>query len=105
MENKRGSKINILVPKRGEKYKLIEMVNKNAKDMLNKYGDKFLRKHRENLKALEEIQDILELEEFPNRIEAYDISNTSGVQSVGSMVVFEKGEAKNLTIEDLELGM
>ena len=94
LENKRGSKINILVPKRGEKYKLIEMVNKNAKDMLNKYGDKFLRKHRENLKALEEIQDILELEEFPNRIEAYDISNTSGVQSVGSMVVFEKGEAK-----------
>ncbi len=94
LENKRGSKINILVPKRGEKYKLIEMVNKNAKDMLNKYGDKFLRKHRENLKALEEIQDILKLEEFPNRIEAYDISNTSGVQSVGSMVVFEKGEAK-----------
>ena len=94
LENKRGSKINILVPKRGEKYKLIEMVNKNAKDMLNKYGDKFLRKHRENLKALEEIQDILKLEEFPNRIEAYDISNTSGVQSVGSMVVFEKGKLK-----------
>ena len=51
LENKRGSKINILVPKRGEKYKLIEMVNKNAKDMLNKYGDKFLRKHRQNLKG------------------------------------------------------
>src|SRR5699024_10484163 len=91
---KRGSKIDILVPKRGDKYHLIQMVNKNARDMLNKYGDKFLRKHRENLKALEEIQDILNLGEIPNRIEAYDISNISGVQSVGSMVVFEKGQAK-----------
>lgn len=94
LETKRGSKVSILVPQRGEKHKLIEMVNKNARDMLNKYGDRFLRKHRENLKALEEIQDILELEELPNRIEAYDISNISGVHSVGSMVVFEKGEAK-----------
>src|SRR5699024_9857054 len=91
---KRGSKIDILVPKRGDKYHLIQMVNKNARDMLNKYGDKFLRKHRENLKALEEIQDILNLGEIPNIIEAYDISNISGVQSVGSMVVFEKGQAK-----------
>lgn len=91
---RKGSKVDILVPKRGDKYHLIEMVNKNARDMLNKYGDKFLRKHRENLKSLEEIQGVLGLEEIPNRIEAYDISNISGVQSVGSMVVFEKGEAK-----------
>ncbi len=94
LEGKRGSKVNILIPQRGEKHKLIEMVNKNARDMLNKYGDRFLKKHRENIKALEEIQDILNLEDIPNRIEAYDISNISGVQSVGSMVVFEKGEAK-----------
>lgn len=94
LEGKRGSKVNILIPQRGEKHKLIEMVNKNARDMLNKYGDRFLKKHRENIRALEEIQDILNLEELPNRIEAYDISNISGVQSVGSMVVFEKGEAK-----------
>ncbi|MDR7871237.1 MAG: excinuclease ABC subunit UvrC [Tissierellaceae bacterium] len=94
LENKKGSKVTITVPKRGDKLKLIEMVGKNALEMLNKYGDKFLKKHRENLKALEEIQDILDLEDLPERIEAYDISNISGVQSVGSMVVFENGEAK-----------
>ncbi|NLN14342.1 MAG: excinuclease ABC subunit UvrC [Tissierellia bacterium] len=91
---KKGSKVTISVPKRGEKLKLVEMVRKNALEMINKYGDKFLKKHRENLKSLEEIQDLLRLEDFPERIEAYDISNISGVQSVGSMVVFENGEAK-----------
>lgn len=77
------------------------MVKKNALDMLNKYGDKFLKKHRMNLKALEEIQDILDLEDLPKRIEAYDISNISGVQSVASMVVFEHGEPKNPIIGGL----
>lgn len=94
LEDRKGSKVSIVSPKRGEKLKLIEMVRDNAKDMLNKYGDKFLKKHRENIKALEDIQYALQLEDLPNRIEAYDISNISGVQSVGSMVVFEKGEAK-----------
>ena len=94
LENKKGSKVNIIVPKRGEKFALLELVSKNAKDMLNKYGDKFLKKHRENLKALEMIQNSMGLEEVPIRIEAFDISNISGVESVGSMVVFENGEAK-----------
>lgn len=94
LESKRASKVNITVPKRGDKVRLVEMVSKNAKDMLNKYGDRFLRKHRRNLKALEEIQVILGLKDKIKRIEAYDISNISGVHSVGSMVVFENGEAK-----------
>lgn len=94
LENKKGSKVSIIVPKRGEKLALLELVSKNAKDMLNKYGDKFLKKHRENMKALEIIQNSMELEDVPIRIEAFDISNISGVESVGSMVVFENGEAK-----------
>ena len=94
LERKRGNKVNITVPKRGDKNDLVGMVRKNARDMLNKYGDKFLKKHRQNLKALEEIQEILDLEDKIKRIEAYDISNISGVHSVGSMVVFENGEAK-----------
>lgn len=94
LESRRGSKVNITVPKRGDKNDLVEMVGKNARDMLNKYGDKFLKKHRQNLKALEQIQDIMGLEDNIKRIEAYDISNISGVHSVGSMVVFENGEAK-----------
>ncbi len=91
---KRASKVDILVPKRGEKVKLIDMVKKNAIDMLNQHGDRFLRKQRENKKVLEELKNIIGLEEDLNRIEAFDISNISGAQSVGSMVVFEKGEAK-----------
>ncbi|TCU74019.1 excinuclease ABC subunit C [Tissierella praeacuta] len=94
LSEKKGSKVNILVPKRGEKIELIEMVRKNALDMLNQYGDKFLKKARENQKALEELQNILDISNELNRIEAFDISNISGVESVGSMVVFEKGEAK-----------
>jgi len=90
----KGNRVKITVPKRGDKLELVEMAKKNAIDMLDKYGDKFLRKHRENMKAIEELQYILGLEDAPNRIEAYDISNISGVGNVGSMVVFEKGEAK-----------
>ncbi len=94
LSEKRGSKVTIRVPKRGEKSQLMEMVKKNAMDMLNQYGDKFLRKQRENERALEELRQALDLENIPNRIEAYDISNTSGISPVGSMIVFEQGEAK-----------
>lgn len=90
----RGTKVNIVVPKRGEKFALVEMVRKNALDMINQYGDRFLKKARENKKALEELQEIIGVNRELNRIEAYDISNISGVEPVGSMVVFEKGEAK-----------
>lgn len=94
LEGKKGSRVSLIIPKRGDKVDLMELVRKNAKDMLNQYGDRFLRKYRENINALEEIKSIIELEEIPNRIEAFDISNISGVESVGSMVVFEKGESK-----------
>ncbi|TFZ40394.1 excinuclease ABC subunit UvrC [Soehngenia longivitae] len=90
----KGNRVKITVPKRGDKLELVDMAKKNAIDMLDKYGDKFLRKHRENMKALEELQYVLDLDEVPSRIEAYDISNINGVGNVGSMVVFEKGEAK-----------
>ncbi len=94
LSKKRGSKVNIRVPKRGEKSQLMDMVKTNAMDMLNQYGDKFLRIQRKNEKALKEIQYAIGLEEIPNRIEAYDISNIAGVSPVGSMVVFEQGEPK-----------
>lgn len=94
LSSMRGSKVSIQVPSKGEKSQLIRMAKENALEMLNKYGDKFLRKHRENLKALEELQMNLGLEDRPERLEAFDISNISGIGSVGSMVVFEKGEPK-----------
>lgn len=90
----KGEKVSINVPKIGEKKKLLNMVKKNAEDMINKYGDRFLKKQRKNRQALKEIEDVLMLENKIERIEAYDISNISGVNSVGSMVVFEGGIEK-----------
>lgn len=94
LSEKKNGKVNILIPKRGDKLKLVEMVKKNALDMLNQHGDKFIKKARENQKSLNELQEALGIKSKLNRIEAFDISNTSGVESVGSMVAFEKGEAK-----------
>ena len=94
LEDKRQAKVDILVPKRGEKVELLRMVKKNALDMLNKYSDRYKRKIKGNILALEEIENLLGLKNYPRRIEAYDISNTYGVESVGSMVVFEDGVAK-----------
>jgi len=94
LSEKRGNRVNIRVPKRGEKSHLMEMVKKNAMDMLNQYGDKLLREKEKNEKTLIRLQEILGLDEIPNRIEAYDISNISGIYSVGSMVVFENGTPK-----------
>lgn len=94
LEQKRGSKVNIRIPKRGEKSQLMNMVKTNAMDMLKQHGDKYLRIQRQNEKALRELQEALDLSHLPNRIEAYDISNIAGVSPVGSMVVFEKGSPK-----------
>lgn len=94
LSEKRGNKVSIRVPKRGEKSQLMEMVKKNAMDMLNQHGEEIVRKQREEEKALEQLKNLLGLDSMPNRIEAYDISNISGVLSVGSMVVFEYGRPK-----------
>lgn len=94
LTEKRGNKVSIVVPIKGNKKELVRMVKRNALDMIEKYGDKFKKRAETNRKALEDIKDLLDLDEIPRRIEAYDISNISGVESVGSMVVFEDGDAK-----------
>ncbi|NLY77597.1 MAG: excinuclease ABC subunit UvrC [Tissierellia bacterium] len=94
LSEKRGNKVSIHVPKRGEKSQLMDMVKKNAMDMLNQYGDRLLREKEKNQKSLQGLKNLLDLTSIPNRIEAYDISNISGVYAVGSMVVFEKGSPK-----------
>lgn len=95
LRDKRGSKVVLKVPKRGDKNELMEMVRKNALDTLNQYSDRIKKKKNDNEKSLREIADALKLEYIPRRIEAFDISNIQGVQSVGSMVVFEDGLPKN----------
>ncbi|MDU1662773.1 MAG: excinuclease ABC subunit UvrC [Peptoniphilus harei] len=94
LTEKRGNKVSITVPIKGDKKELIRMVKRNALDMIEKYGDKYKKRAESNKLALEDIKDLIGLRERPRRIEAYDISNISGVESVGSMVVFEDGDAK-----------
>jgi len=70
---------------------LIKMTKKNALEILEKGSQRIRKNIDESMKAIEELKNILRLDGVPERIEAYDISNIQGVQSVGSMVVFEKG--------------
>ena len=92
---KRGSKVWIKVPQKWQKKEMLEMVKNNARITLEKFKDKYLKDKEINRISLLELQDLLELEECPQRIEAYDISNIQGVDSVGTMIVFEEGRAKN----------
>jgi len=92
---KRGSKVNIKVPQKGQKKDMLEMVKNNAKITLEKFKDKILLEKQINQVSLRELQELLDLDEPPFRIEAYDISNIQGVDSVGTMIVFEEGKSKN----------
>lgn len=94
LSEKAGKKVKIIVPQKGEKSHLMSLVRKNALDMVSKYQDSYESKMKSNLLALEKLQETINLKKLPRRIECYDISNISGVESVGSMVVFENGEAK-----------
>ena len=92
---KRGSKVFVKIPIKGEKKEMLELVKNNAKVTLDQFKDKILMDKEINKLCLEQIQDLLQLDSMPSRIEAYDISNIQGVDSVGSMIVFEDGKAKN----------
>ena len=81
-----GKKVDILVPKKGGNKKLIEFANTNAESML--------KKTRLETVSLKEIQDIFALSHIPYRIEGFDISNTGGDESVGSLVLFKNGRPK-----------
>ncbi|MBW6411431.1 excinuclease ABC subunit UvrC [Clostridium weizhouense] len=92
---KRGSKVWVKVPVKGSKKEMLELVKSNAKVTLEQFKEKILKDEKNNRLCLEEIQQLLALDDIPMRIEAYDISNIQGVDSVGSMIVFEQGKAKN----------
>ncbi|WP_127836639.1 excinuclease ABC subunit UvrC [Clostridium prolinivorans] len=92
---KRESKVYIKVPQRGEKKEILDMVFKNAKITLEQFKSKLKADKEIHKTALKELAELLDLENLPNRIEAYDISNIQGLDSVGSMIVFEDGKPKN----------
>lgn len=90
----KGKKVRLVVPHRGENLDLMRLVQKNARDMIIKHGKKFIKRNEKNHQTLEELKNLLNLKNFPKRIEAYDISHIAGDQSSGAMVVFENGQAK-----------
>ena len=93
LSEKRGSKVYIRVPQKGMKEKLVELAQKNAKMVLAQDREKIKREEGRTIGALKEIEQLLDMKGL-NRVEAYDISNTSGFESVGSMIVYEKGKPK-----------
>jgi len=90
----RGHGVKIFVPKRGSKHNLVQLAAKNARLTLDQFGQEIKRQKERTLGAANEIAALLGLSHI-NRIEAYDISNIQGYESVGSMVVFENGRPKS----------
>lgn len=93
LESRKGKKVCISVPKKGTKEKLVEMAYHNAKLVLRQDKERIKREEGRTIGAVKEIEALLGLSGI-QRMEAYDISNISGFQSVGSMVVYEKGKPK-----------
>ena len=93
LTGKRGSKVTILVPKAGQKERLVELAKKNAEMILENSKERIKREEGRTIGAAKEIAQWLGLDGL-DRVESYDISHISGFDSVGSMVVFEKGKAK-----------
>ncbi len=89
----RGKKVRIVVPQKGQKEKLVELAAQNAAIILKQDEDKLKREVSKTSGALQEIADLLDIRSV-HRIEAFDISNISGYESVGSMVVYEGGKPK-----------
>ena len=94
LENKSKKKINISIPVRGTKKKLLEMGTSNAKESLKQWQIKWINDSKKTKKALNDLQNELGLINLPNRIECFDISHIQGSNVVASMSVFENGLPK-----------
>ena len=93
LSSRKGSRVYIRVPKKGTKEKLVELAATNAKLVLSKDRERIKREEGRTIGAVKEICALLSIPEA-NRMEAFDISNISGFENVGSMVVYEKGKPK-----------
>lgn len=87
----------VISPRQGIRKQLLEMAENNAADYLEKAIDKIRHKEDMTVTACERLQEILGLSRYPRRMECYDISNISGVDKVGSMVVFSDGEPDKMS--------
>lgn len=91
LTTKRGSKVSLTYPQKGQKEKLVELAADNAKMVLTKDKERIKREEGRTIGAIKELSSLIGIP-FATRIEAFDISNISGTNSVGSMIVFEKGK-------------
>lgn len=91
LSERRGQRVYIRVPKKGIKEKLVDLAQKNARLVLNQDKERLKREEGRTIGAMKEIAKLLGLPGI-SRLEAYDISNTNGFESVGSMIVYEKGK-------------
>lgn len=94
LAQKGGHKVELRVPRRGEKRQLVELAGQNARQKLEELRLQWLNSEQRAIAGLTDVRDLLALPGLPVRIECFDISNTQGTNSVGSMVVFEQGEPK-----------
>jgi excinuclease ABC subunit C len=92
---RRGAKVEVAVPQRGARVRLLEMARKNAEEALRQSTIKQDYDDQRTERLLSDLQDALQMDRSPRRIECYDISNLMGTDPVGSMVVFEDGRPKN----------
>jgi len=95
LQGKRGGKVNIQVPRRGNKRQLVKIVAENVQQGLEQLKIKQLASPIALSAALEEIKRELRLPRLPSRLEGYDISDIQGMAAVGSMVVFDRGKLKS----------
>jgi len=91
LKRKRGAKVTLHVPRRGQKRELVAMATKNAAETLAALRAQWQADAHKQEQALAELEEALDLPQAPARIECYDISTTQGTETVGSMVVFEQG--------------
>ena len=92
LRDKRGGKVEFVIPRRGEKKALVEMIAKSAVENLEQQRIKFLSDDQRLTAAMSELANALDLPRLPRRIECFDISNIQGTNPVASMVVFEDGK-------------
>lgn len=90
---KRGQKVKLVVPQKGQKERLVELAERNAALVLSQDKEKIKREELRTIGAMNEVAGLMGLQGV-RRIEAYDISNISGFESVGSMIVYEDGKPK-----------
>ncbi|MCL4489766.1 MAG: excinuclease ABC subunit UvrC [Chloroflexi bacterium] len=94
LQSRRGQTVMLQVPRNGQGRELVQMAEENAQATLTSLKAQWLADETKQMSAVAELQEALGLENPPLRMECYDISNTQGTNSVGSMVVFERGAAK-----------